>query len=195
MNRRLFAISTALAASIALGACGGATPSLPGAMSFGKHHGSGSTPIQHVVMIVQENRSLDSLFATFPGANGAKRGKEKVKKNGKWITKWVTLKPQNLVVKKDITHCSAAFKVAYDGGKMDAFNLEHKGVCGQGGTLGNGQPAGTYPYHYVDPAQIQPYWDIAQQWVLADAMFQTQGSGSFTAHQDLIRGNTGIQGP
>ena len=29
--------------------------------------------------------------------------------------------------------------------------------------------------------------------MLADAMFQTQGSGSFTAHQDLIRGGTCIQ--
>jgi phospholipase C len=190
MNRRLFAISTALAASIGLGACGGATPSLPGAMSFGKHHGSGSTPIQHVVMIVQENRSFDNLFATFPGANGAKRGKEKVKKNGKWITKSVTLKAGNLVLPSDITHCHAAFELAFDGGKMDGFNLERKGPCGRGGTIGNSKPAKLYPYQYVQPTQIQPYWDIAQQWVLADAMFQTQGSGSFTAHQDLIRGGT-----
>ena len=35
-----------------------------------------------------------------------------------------------------------------------------------------------------------PYWDLAKQYVLADHMFQTQGSGSFTAHQDLIRGGT-----
>ncbi len=126
MNHRLFAISIALAASIALSACGGSSSSLPDALSFGKHHGSGSTPIQHVVMIVQENRSFDNFFATFPGANGATRGKEKVKVKGVWTTKWVKLKPANLVQKKDLTHCSAAFKVAYDGGKMDAFNLEHQ---------------------------------------------------------------------
>ncbi|HVN68222.1 MAG TPA: alkaline phosphatase family protein, partial [Candidatus Binatia bacterium] len=35
-----------------------------------------------------------------------------------------------------------------------------------------------------------PYWDLAKQYVLADHVFQTQGSGSFTAHQDLIRGGT-----
>lgn len=195
MKRRLFAISIVFAASIGLSACGGSTSSLPDALSFGKHHGSGSSPIQHVVMIVQENRSFDNFFATFPGANGATRGKERVKLNGKWITKWVKLAPQDLVQPHkqfDITHCSAAFNVAYDGGKMDSFNLQHKGVCGQGGTLGTGKPAGLFPYHYVDPSQIQPYWDIAKQWVLADAMFQTQGSGSFTAHQDLIRGGTMI---
>ena len=53
-------------------------------------------------------------------------------------------------------------------------------------------PAEFHPYQYVQPAQIAPYWDIAKQWVLADEMFQTQGSGSFTAHQDLIRGGTMI---
>ena len=52
--------------------------------------------------------------------------------------------------------------------------------------------AGKRPYQYVNPKQIAPYWDIAKQYVLADQMFQTQGSGSFTAHQDLIRGGTTI---
>ncbi|HEY3675905.1 MAG TPA: alkaline phosphatase family protein, partial [Candidatus Tumulicola sp.] len=33
---------------------------------------------------------------------------------------------------------------------------------------------------------------LAQQYVLADHLFSTQGSGSFTAHQDLIRGGTEI---
>ena len=33
---------------------------------------------------------------------------------------------------------------------------------------------------------------MAQQYVLADNMFQTQGSGSFTAHQDLIAGATAL---
>ena len=45
---------------------------------------------------------------------------------------------------------------------------------------------------YVDPAQIVPYWDLARQYVLADHMFQTEGSGSYTAHQDLIAGGTNI---
>jgi phospholipase C len=55
-----------------------------------------------------------------------------------------------------------------------------------------GQYEGKKPYQYVDPAQIAPYWSIASQWGLADEMFQTQGSDSFTAHQDLIRGDTFI---
>ncbi len=67
---------------------------------------------------------------------------------------------------------------------MDGFNLIKYVV--------SGKPEGKAPYQYVKPAQIGPYRDIAQQWGLADEMFQTQGSDSFTAHQDLIRGGTFI---
>lgn len=150
------------------------------------HRNSGSSPIQHVIMVVQENRSFDNLFATFPGANGATRGKERVKKGKEYVDKFVTLKPSPLVVNFDIAHCHSSFETAYHGGKMDGFNLE-PGVCNA-----RGKTAGTKPYQYVDPSQIQPYWDMAEQWVLADNMFQTQASGSFTAHQDLIRGGTCI---
>ncbi|MBV8197219.1 MAG: hypothetical protein JO263_03720, partial [Candidatus Eremiobacteraeota bacterium] len=71
----------------------------------------------------------------------------------------------------------------YHFGQMDGFNEETKGKCGPG-------DAGRLPYQYVYPSEIAPYWFIAHQYVLADQMFQTQGSGSFTAHQDLIRGGT-----
>jgi phospholipase C len=51
-------------------------------------------------------------------------------------------------------------------------------------------PECRFPYQYTDPSQIQPYWSMAQQYALAEHMFTTQGSDSFTAHQDLIRGGT-----
>jgi phospholipase C len=182
LSRRL-ALGVAI---LALAACGGGASSLPQGRlgSFGQAQ---SSPIQHVVIIVQENRSFDNFFARFPGANGATRGKMKVKQGSKYVDKWITLKPQSLVLGTDLQHCHKAFETDYDGGKMDGFNLEGKGACP------TGMPAGALPYHYVKQSDIGPYWDIAQQWVLADAMFQSQGSGSFTAHQDLIRGGTCIQ--
>jgi phospholipase C len=140
-----------------------------------------------VVLIVQENRSFDNFFALFPGADGATRGKMKVKRGGRYIDKWVTLQSHALVTPTDIQHCHASFLTDYDGGKMDGFGSVYRGVCGA-----RSQPIGKLAYQYVQESQIQPYWDIAQQWVLADQMYQTQGSGSFTAHQDLIRGGTAI---
>jgi phospholipase C len=132
--------------------------------------------IAHVVVVIQENRSFDNLFATFPGADGATEGKTS---NGKTVK----LRKTELAYPHDLGHSWQRFLAAYDGGKMDGFNLEGGGVSGY---------AGTDPYQYVDPKQIAPYWEIARTYVLADHMFQTQGSGSYTAHQDLIRGGTSI---
>jgi phospholipase C len=134
--------------------------------------------IQHVVIVVQENRSFDNLFATFPGADGTKKGKME----GRGPVK---LRARNLVENCDFGHSYNGFIKDYNGGKMNGFGTEG------GGKQCPGQ-AGLGPYQYVDPSQILPYWDIAQQYVLADQMFQSQGSGSFTGHQDLIRGGTMI---
>jgi phospholipase C len=188
MHGRAFALwAYALGAALAFAGCGSVTPSLPAGGSLGPSGSSGKSPIKHVVLIIQENRSFDNLFATFPGANGATRGEMKVKESSGYVDEWVTLKAAPLILGNDIQHCHQAFETDYDGGAMDGFDLADRGVCGI-----EGKPEGTQPYQYVEESQIQSYWDIAEQWVLADEMFQTQGSGSFTAHQDLIRGGTCI---
>ena len=95
----------------------------------------------------------------------------------------VKLREANLDEKCDFGHSYRGYKGDYDGGKMNGFGLE-------GDSQGCPKPAGLLPYQYVNPNQIAPYWYMAAQYVLADKMFQTQGSGSFTGHQDLIRGGT-----
>lgn len=140
--------------------------------------GSGSSPIQHVVVIIQENRSFDDLFATFPNADGTTQGLMKTASGDQYVT----LQEVNLADTCDYVHSYHSYLKAYDGGKMDGFNLE--------GGSGDCVDKSTGPYQYVNPQQIAPYWDMAMQYVLADHMFQTQGSGSFTAHQDLIAGGT-----
>ena len=46
---------------------------VPGSPAITAHRAQ-STPIQHVIVVIQENRSFDDLFATFPGANGTTTG-------------------------------------------------------------------------------------------------------------------------
>ena len=188
---------------------------------FVKRDGSGSSPIQHVVIVVQENRSFDNLFATFPNADGATTGKGEPMPGSEASTcaddnQQVVIQ-SNTTIKltgvsligvgfpkykngqgkmvsfgegTDLPHVwgwyNALFPFLdeYDAGKMDGFDLEGSGANGNGSTLC------TYPYQYVNPGAIKEYWDLAQQYVLADHTFQTQGSGSFTAHQDLIAGGT-----
>ncbi|HEV3091105.1 MAG TPA: alkaline phosphatase family protein [Candidatus Cybelea sp.] len=187
-----YALSITLAAFLP-GCGGGSSPGL-GNLALLAHHRSGPSPITHVVMIVQENRSYENLFATFPNQSGQVYGYEKVKKGGKWVSEKVVLKEQHLIPAPDVDigHCYYAFVQAYDKGKMDGFNEEPHGVCERSWTRGTA--AGLYPYMYVYPSDIAPYWDMAEQYVLADRMFQTQGSSSFTAHQDLIRGGSALSG-
>ncbi len=137
-----------------------------------------TTKIQHVVIVIQENRSFDNLFATYPGVDGATHGTLHTGKSFKLN--------QGALAGKELNHMHSGFVTEYDGGKMDGFDKIGFGSSGTGG------PAGTYPLRYVDPAQIRPYWFLAAHYAIADHLFQTQGSGSFTAHQDLIAGGTAI---
>jgi phospholipase C len=181
-----FTLSTGLLAAVlaafSFAACAsggnGATAFAPSTPGGGATSDTESTKyIKHIVIIVQENRSFDNLFATFPKADGATSGKTH---DGKTVQ----LKKKNLAGALDINHDWPTFYAEYDHAKMDGFDL-----CK---VNGNNPCPSTYAYQYVNPSQIQPYWTMAQQYALADHMFQTQGSGSFTAHQDLIAGTTAI---
>ena len=180
--RMYFAPVAIALAALGLAACGGggSGSSSPGALpqnSAPPSHKQTPSPIQHVIILIQENRSFDDLFATFPGADGATRGLMKLPSGG---DTYVTLKKANLNEQCDPGHGYKGFVQSVDGGKMDGFALSGNKCSGNH----------TEPYQYVKPSQIQPYWTMAEQYVLADHMFQTQGSGSFTAHQDLIAAST-----
>src|SRR5919199_2758601 len=109
-------------------ACGGdAAPSAQGnnAGSGGKGHSipAGIHKIKHVVIIMQENRSFDSYFGTYPGADGIPM------KDGK-PTACVPDPKTNQCVKpfhnpKDLNyggpHEAIDAKEDIDGGKMDGF--------------------------------------------------------------------------
>ncbi len=132
--------------------------------------------IQHVVIIIQENRSFDNIFAGFPGADAPVTG---LRHNGKVVTlhqATLTQRP-NVDIKHDYKHS----QIEYDAGKMDGFDED---------VWSNGQPAKTYPYAYLSHKQVAPYWAMASQYTLADRMFPTVWGPSFTAHLDLIAGTT-----
>ncbi len=170
------------AAAATLAACnGGETSKSLGPRPYVlPNSGSGSgSPIEHVVLLVQENRSFNNLFATFPGATGATVGEELV--HGR--TKQITLSEKHLKDRTDLVHSYTAFLTAYNHGKLNGYNR----ILTETGLRERAQP-----YEYVNPADIVPYWTLASTYALANAMFSTQGSDSFPAHQDLIRGGTAI---
>ncbi|MBV9719464.1 MAG: hypothetical protein JOZ77_09090 [Candidatus Eremiobacteraeota bacterium] len=183
-------LCAALIGAFVLNACsGGASAGNSAGVSLpqsGSGSGGSSTYIQHVVIAIQENRSFDDFFATFPGADGTTYGEMKNPSGSGDVE--VPLTEVNLIDPCDWGHSYKGFVSDYDGGKMDGFGNEGGGPKCPG-------KAATQVYQYVNPQQLAPDWDIAQQYVLADHMFQTQGSGSFTAHQDLIAGATIINAP
>ena len=169
----------ALLASAVLVGCAGLPQvrSLPGAIErAGTLRPASVSPIRHVVILIQENRSFDDLFARFPGSDGATAGRGH---NGQSIP----LAERNLTDPQDLAHSTDAYIIEYDRGKMDGFDVV---------PLAPGVPAGTIPYAYVNPSQIAPYWTLSKRYVLADRTFMTTGSDSFVAHQDLIAGGTNI---
>lgn len=124
------------------------------------------TPIQHVVVIMQENRTFDNLFQGFPGADTSAVGL-----NG---SARVSLVQTPLGGQPDIAHSHSAWWRQWDHGKMDGF--------GMGGT--------TVPFTYVNPADVRVYWQLAQQYTLGDRMFQSNTGPSFPAHQYMIAGQS-----
>ena len=183
MNARLPYLLGSLVAVAALYACGGNSTAVPsGGLPFAHKHSGGK--IQHIVLMVQENRTFNNLFATFPNVTGTTTGLERVGSGKKAKTVQIALAEVRLVDKKNLNHLYASYQTAYRSGNMDAFNKIRSTVTGK--------TEGKLPYQYVQPSDVVPYWTLATDYGIADMMFQTQGSGSFTAHQDLIRGGTEI---
>ena len=178
LHVREIGIAISLGAALAVAGCssspGGAVPPGPGPTPTAVP----AQKIQHVVILIQENRTVDNMFNGYPGADTVTQGLG-IDPNDP--SKQITIKLVRTSLRSRLTPANgySQFETEYDGGKMDGFNVPPV----------EGHP-GTYVYQYVNPADVVPYWDLAKQYVLADRMFQTQGSGSFTAHQDLIAGGT-----
>ncbi|MEO6989889.1 MAG: alkaline phosphatase family protein [Candidatus Baltobacteraceae bacterium] len=123
-----------------------------------------------MVFIVQENRSFNNIFMGYPKALTQNYGYDQ---SGNKIP----LHQQDLVTLWDIDHSANGFFAAYDNGKIDGWNNEY--TC-----CGSIPP--NFAYAYVTRSEIQPYWAMARQYVLADHAFQSNLDGSFIAHQYAI---------
>jgi phospholipase C len=80
----------------------------------------GISQIEHIVFIVKENRTFDNVFGTFPGADAATSGTIST-------GAVVTLGHAQDQYWADIAHNASDFRLAYDGGEMDGFDLERGG--------------------------------------------------------------------
>ena len=167
--------------------------------------GSASQYLSHVIVIIQENRSFENFFAGYPGANapvsgcavpapgqratpagrrgvGGERSKTAYGRPPHDVM--VPLRPVTFETNSDLNHNWHSSIIDWHHGGMDGFSKRKDGKS-------RGYPA----YEYVEHSQIAPYWTMAEQYVLADAMFPTEFGGSFTAHLTLVAGTDDIELP
>jgi phospholipase C len=163
------------------GGGGGGSSMPPGGGGGGGGGGVGTLgggKIRYIVIMVQENRSVDNLFNGFPGANTVQSG-------GTSSGGTVALKPLGLVTTWDLSHIHSAWETEYNSGGMNGFDQE----------IILPAPSATMPppdsaYSYVPQKQAQPYWTLAETYTFADDMFATNEGPSFPAHMYLVDGNS-----
>jgi phospholipase C len=142
--------------------------------------------IQHIVVLIQENRTVENLFYGYPGAMTVKDG---YGSKGQKIQ----IKPVPLAENWDLEHNANSFFASCNGtGKIPGTKCRMNGFdkiiwyCGHGG----GEPKCPIkypPYGYVPHSEILPYFDMANQYVLAAQMYASDFElSSFTSHQYII---------
>ena len=163
--------------------------------------GSGTTPpstgkIQHVVVIFQENRTPDNLFQGLCTATGGVPGcgtgstQYDLAHSGTDSTgKTVQLQEVNLGVSYDPDHSHGAFNAM-----CDLNTTVNPPQCKMDGAdkIRVSCPTGVAEctFAYVNPADVQPYLQLAEQYTFADRMFQTNQGPSMPAHQFIISGTS-----
>ena len=139
--------------------------------------------ILHVVVIFQENRTPDNLFHDSVLINrGADIASQGTNSKGQIIT----LTPTSLGTNYDLSHAHQAFVNMYDNGKMDGADKIPV-------TCKNAPPPCPPPnpwFQYVNPAEVAPYFQLAETYTFGDRMFQTNQGPSFPAHQYIISGTS-----
>ena len=146
--------------------------------------------IRHVVVIMQENRSFDSYFGTYPGADGIPM------QNG--VPTVCVPDPATGGCQRpyhdrsDVNgggpHGQANAAADIDGGKMDGFVAQaeqaRKGCASSTSPSCAGAQVDVMGYH--DASEIPNYWAYARNFVLQDHMFEPNASWSLPAHLFMV---------
>jgi phospholipase C len=149
--------------------------------------------IRHVVIIMQENRSFDSYFGTFPGADGIPMhdGEPTVcvpdPQSQTCVAPYHDSKDRNA----GGPHTARNAIEDIDAGRMDGFVREAQTARHQCSNPINPVCAGdggTDVMGYHDDREIPNYWAYAKAFVLQDRMFEPSASWSLPAHLFLVSG-------
>jgi phospholipase C len=134
-----------------------------------------ATPIQHVVIILKENRSFDHYFGRLPGVRGTSTG---LTHTG---TRVSLVQPPD-PFPHDVGHSTNGWYKAWDNGKMDGFDLESTPTTDTGLLL---------PYTSMREGQIPSYWAYARKYAIGDNFFSPWKGPSFANNMFSVAGQAG----
>ena len=188
-GRRLIVSSLALCAAALSNAQTSTNPS--------GQSSAANTPIKHVIMIIQENRSTDNMFGadTTLAQNGGH-----LAASGSCHGTAVPLVPIELDSCFDLLHSHIAWKTMYDHGKMDGacdVPVLKKRTTKCIPQCSDTEYSACPQYSYVPNTKydgihgiLDPYFELAAQYGFANYMFQTNQGPSYPAHHFLISGTS-----
>ena len=186
------------AAALTVVAASCSSPSAPSAVErvSGGPTGSYVVPagihkIKHIVVIQQENRSFDSYFGTYPGADGIpmRNGMPTVCVNDPKTGQCVVPFVDHADVNGGGPHSAPNATADVNEGKMDGFIAQAE--AGRKGCLVPTDPACSNSatpdvMGYHTRGDIPNYWTYAKDFVLQDHMFEPNASWSLPAHLFLV---------
>jgi len=154
--------------------------------------------IQHVVFVIQENRSFDHYFGTFPGADGIpmRNGKPTVcipdPVLGRCVRPYhdATLKQEGgpHALKQSVMDVNRGrmngFVRAVVAGPNDCADSRLAVDCRHGTDLGPARQPDVMSWH--DAREIPNYWRYAKRFVLQDHMFAAADSWTLPSHLFLV---------
>ncbi len=142
-----------------------------------------TTPIEHFIVMMQENRSFDNYFGTYPGADGIPADTCMPVEPANPSSDCV--KPfhigDNDVQMFDPDHSKSTAALQYNDGRMDGF-VYALNQRNQDGRLAMG---------FYDDRDIPYYWSLADEFVLFDRFFTSANGGSFANHVYWVSGVPG----
>jgi phospholipase C len=176
--------TAALAAAVAAaGACGSSRSRHQSGPLTGIHK------IEHVILIMQENRSFDHYFGTYPGADAIPmaHGKPTVCVPDPARKRCVRPYPDHADVNGGGPHGAPEARADVNGGNMNGFvgaaERARRGCADRTNPSCTGSAgAGIDVMGYHTQGDIPNYWKYAHDFVLQDHMFQAVASWSLPGH-------------
>jgi phospholipase C len=187
---------TAAIAAVVVAACTGSSgsKSSSGASSTTTSSDSGIRKIKHVIIIQQENRSFDTYFGTYPGADGIpmRNGKPTVCVPNPATKTCVAPYVDHADVNGGGPHSDRSALADVNGGKMDGFvgqaQTAKRGCTDPTNPACAGGANSTDVMGYHTQSDIPNYWTYARDYVLQDHMFEPNASWSMPEHLFLVSG-------